>query len=142
MIERPKASFCWLPPESSSAAACRRVRSTPTWVASRTAAVLCQESDNTSVSGTFYEKYLFIYALPVSPTNALVPIVTKIHLSELSGADGRGNGRPVFSPDGKTVLFYTASGDCRAYAVATGEPVWHWNVSKRGHQSLSRDSFE
>jgi DNA-binding beta-propeller fold protein YncE len=90
----------------------------------RTAAVLCQESDNTSVSGTFYEKYLFIYALPVSPSNGLVPIVTKIHLSELSGADGRGNGRPVFSPDGKTVLFYSSSGDCRAYAVATGEPIW------------------
>jgi serine/threonine protein kinase/WD40 repeat protein len=102
---------------------------------SRTAAVLCQESDNTSVSGTFYEKYLFIYALPVSPTptTSLVPIATRIHLTELSGADGRGNGRPVFTPDGKTVLYYTSSGDCRAYAVATGEPIW----SARGLGSVA-----
>ena len=91
----------------------------------RTAAVLCQESDNTTVSGTFYEKHLLIYALPSTPpTNSPVPIAKKIHLSELSGADGRNNGRPVFSSDGKTILYYTSSGNCYAYAVETGAPIW------------------
>lgn len=91
----------------------------------RTAAVLCQESDNTTVSGSFYEKYLLIYALPPAPpTDSPVPIARKIHLRELSGTDGRRNGRPIFSPDGKTLLYYTSSGDCYAYAVETGARIW------------------
>jgi WD40 repeat protein/DNA/RNA endonuclease YhcR with UshA esterase domain len=90
----------------------------------RTLAVLCQESSDTSVDGTFFEKYLLIYSLPSTPPKNLVPIATSIHLEEFSGVDGRVNGRTVLSPDGTTVLFTTSSGQCRAYSVSSGVPIW------------------
>src|SRR5215475_6875187 len=39
-MQRPNASFCWLPPDSSSAGACSRRRSTPTFAASVSATAL------------------------------------------------------------------------------------------------------
>jgi serine/threonine protein kinase/DNA/RNA endonuclease YhcR with UshA esterase domain len=92
-----------------------------------TLAVLCQESSNTTVEGEYFEKYLLIYSLPSSLPDSPVPIATTIHLTEFSGTDGRANRPPVLTPDGKAVLICTSSGQCRAFALPSGAPLWSAN---------------
>ena len=105
----------------------------------KTLAALWQESTDPSIGGEFQRKAILLYNLASPPDRdgRLIPTRT-IWLDKFKGLNGRSNRLLCLSPGGKTVAYFTSTGEAVIYRVADGalvaelQPGWTICLSPDG----------